>query len=933
VNTSRLHRDVTNSSLTMLGGTVKSTGAFFEMHGDTSASVGLVQFTTKGRATGEGKFQLFNNAVASASGDLRAEMEWMGNWNLQPIWNDAAVQFIGFKINVTDTLSAAGSLILDLQVGAISKFSVAKTGAVVVSNLMSFASTGILTWDGGLANTFNILGQSGKAVSLGSNAIHDRVYLSTAGNLGIGETAPNAKLHIHNPATGLTTVGGARILILSGDGAANRLVEIGIGSLAGVVTANSPALIGYKTISAASFTNGDLYFATRSVTTDTAATVRMTIQNDGKVGIGTTIPNNELTIEKTSAPTINLSLNNTAVADNAAVGIIDFSTNDLSGGTAAGPAARIQVIAETGGFGVDQSITFSTRKGSNAIALTEYMRLTSLGRLGIGITLPQEKLSVLTAAGVYEAFTDATNYSRLLISTPAANHVIQTQALGSGTLRTLQVGTGPVAGTNVAGVSAIFHGGQSTGTGVGGTILFQTSPAGSSGSSVNALATAMTILGSGLVGIGTAAPGSLLSLSDAGTAGAIKRILRIDNTNVGTTDTGSAIDFILSTDAAALATAGRIAVGKEQLWTATAATNDSYLALSTSRDGSLVENVRITSAGRLGIGTGSSVGYPLVVQGGVAASGTLNWGSVSWQDQTVYRGVAFGYDTSGQIGTITSTTLSPASQLAFWTYTGSAYTEKLRIDGTGQIGIGTTIPQEKLSVMTQLSVYESLTSASVYSRIMICPDATCHFVQTQAIGGATLRVLQVGTGPVAGTNIAGVNTIIQGGPSTGNAIGGSILFQVTNAGSSGSTVNTLTTVWTIAGNVTTITAADLVMTNGVLDLTRNSGSPPLIVNQQGAGGIASFRISGTEKVGITSAALSLADFNIVLGTTTGTKIGTATTQKIGFWNVTPIVQPTTAIAAATFVANTSSTVDDSATWDGYTIGKVVKALRNLGILA
>jgi len=31
--------------------------------------------------------------------------------------------------------------------------------------------------------------------------------------------------------------------------------------------------------------------------------------------------------------------------------------------------------------------------------------------------------------------------------------------------------------------------------------------------------------------------------------------------------------------------------------------------------------------------------------------------------------------------------------------------------------------------------------------------------------------------------------------------------------------------------------------------------------------------------------------NIVLGTTTGTKIGTGTTQKIGFWNVTPVVQP------------------------------------------
>ncbi len=47
----------------------------------------------------------------------------------------------------------------------------------------------------------------------------------------------------------------------------------------------------------------------------------------------------------------------------------------------------------------------------------------------------------------------------------------------------------------------------------------------------------------------------------------------------------------------------------------------------------------------------------------------------------------------------------------------------------------------------------------------------------------------------------------------------------------------------------------------------------------------------------------------------------------------PIAQPTTAIAAATFAANTSLIANDTATWDSYTIGQVVKALRNLGILA
>jgi hypothetical protein len=38
--------------------------------------------------------------------------------------------------------------------------------------------------------------------------------------------------------------------------------------------------------------------------------------------------------------------------------------------------------------------------------------------------------------------------------------------------------------------------------------------------------------------------------------------------------------------------------------------------------------------------------------------------------------------------------------------------------------------------------------------------------------------------------------------------------------------------------------------------------------------------------------LSVTDINIVLSANTGTKIGTATSQKLGFWNATPIVQPT-----------------------------------------
>lgn len=73
--------------------------------------------------------------------------------------------------------------------------------------------------------------------------------------------------------------------------------------------------------------------------------------------------------------------------------------------------------------------------------------------------------------------------------------------------------------------------------------------------------------------------------------------------------------------------------------------------------------------------------------------------------------------------------------------------------------------------------------------------------------------------------------------------------------------------------------------------------------------------------------------NIIAGTSTGTKIGTSTSQKLGLWNATPVVQPTTGVSAASFVANSSGIANDTATFGGYTIGQVVAALKAIGALA
>ena len=94
------------------------------------------------------------------------------------------------------------------------------------------------------------------------------------------------------------------------------------------------------------------------------------------------------------------------------------------------------------------------------------------------------------------------------------------------------------------------------------------------------------------------------------------------------------------------------------------------------------------------------------------------------------------------------------------------------------------------------------------------------------------------------------------------------------------------------------------------------------------------RINGSDAFNVTSTVITYKDaINIAFNATTGTKIGTGTTQKLSFWNATPIVQPTTAVAAATVVSGAGGNVKHDDTFDGYTVEKVVRALRNIGLLA
>lgn len=61
-------------------------------------------------------------------------------YDLADTWNDGATTFNGIRLNVTDTASAAGSRLMDLRVGGVSRLSVDKLGNAVFGDTSTFAN-------------------------------------------------------------------------------------------------------------------------------------------------------------------------------------------------------------------------------------------------------------------------------------------------------------------------------------------------------------------------------------------------------------------------------------------------------------------------------------------------------------------------------------------------------------------------------------------------------------------------------------------------------------------------------------------------------------------------------------------------------------------------------------------------------------------------
>jgi hypothetical protein len=231
---------------------------------------------------------------------------------------------------------------------------------------------------------------------------------------------------------------------------------------------------------------------------------------------------------------------------------------------------------------------------------------------------------------------------------------------------------------------------------------------------ISARVETMRIDASGNVGIGTASPTSKLDVS-----GEIKTLNDTASTGViikrtGGVNANGAVNFVGSDDAVDASV--RMATDVANALTFTT--------------GGTTERMRIDSSGNVLVGS-TSIGSAATINLAIGTPGSVSGGITLWGANTSSHSINFGDGTSGADqyrGAIEYA--HTGNSMRFYTDA----TERMRIDSSGNVGIGKTNPSQKLDVSGNLQVQG--TNSFVY-------------VDNGGVGGSALKLEVTGSTSVA----------------------------------------------------------------------------------------------------------------------------------------------------------------------------------------
>jgi hypothetical protein len=495
---------------------------------------------------------------------------------------------------------------------------------------------------------------------------------SSGGNVGIGTSSPDSKLHVEGSTDG-TGTGADAILHVKQNGGWNgnepwALYVEGYSYLNGFRINAADGIRALHKVSS----GGQLGFSvtdTAPITfTQSNSTERMRVHTDGNVGIGTANPGARLEVASGQADTI---INSTT----------------------AGQASRLRLKTTT------REWRFGTHNGQSnnlwiydATASAYRFVINTSGNVGMGTTSPNAPLHIGPLTG-----GNGTAQERLRLTGDYT-------ATGSGVLLRFtnqhNSGANPNTGEyNLAGIVAYDY--QSD---WGGALAFQTAPSTSAGGN---LTTRMTIDQFGKVGIGDTSPDTNLHVHSAGGSGVVTQI-KVSQADDGAGHAGA--DAILQSSGwgeAFLKLGGHKAYAGGGDFNIESATD---LAL---KSGGSTTRMFINSSGNIGMGTTGPIAKLDVQSTGLAANPTIqivNTSSSTFnhsinalapnlttgENNIFIIGRAASNKNSGYIGYKYSAAGSNLNVLTFGHWNSN---NLMNLTGDGKLGIGTENPAEKLEVV------------------------------------------------------------------------------------------------------------------------------------------------------------------------------------------------------------------------------------------